>query len=81
MRCEIKMRGAKGLGNPGATWGVIISQLMYSATTEAMILNEEATSKVSYAQRALGEVRTRSYSPTNGLEVGPESLFHLRFLG
>jgi len=41
------MRGAKGLGNPGATWGVINSQLMYSATIDAMILNEEAMRKVS----------------------------------
>ena len=47
MRCEIKIRGAKGLGSPGATWGVSISQLMYSVTIEAMILNEEAMSNVS----------------------------------
>lgn len=43
MRCEMKMRGANGLGNPGEMRGVIISQLTYSATTEAMSLNEEAT--------------------------------------
>ena len=42
MRCEMKMRGANGLGNPGATRGVISSQLTYSAIIEAIILNEEA---------------------------------------
>lgn len=45
MRWEIKMREAKGLGDPGATRGVIISQLVYRATTEAMILNEEAVAQ------------------------------------
>lgn len=53
MRCEIKMRGAKGLANPGMTWGVMTSQLMYSAMTEAMILNDEATSKVSICTKGV----------------------------
>lgn len=43
MRCEMKMSGAKGLGDPGAMRGAIISQLMYNATTVAIILNDEAT--------------------------------------
>jgi hypothetical protein len=46
MRCEMKMSGVRGLGNPGATRGVIISQFIYNARTAAIILNEEAIRRV-----------------------------------
>lgn len=62
IRWEIKIRGAKGLGDPGATRGVIISQLVYRATTEAMILNEEAVAK--------GKVSTRAKSVAGGAYTG-----------
>ena len=51
----MKISGVKGLGNPGATWGVISSQLMYSAITEAMILNEEAMPGVSLGTKGIGK--------------------------
>lgn len=43
----MKIRGAKGFGDPGAIRGVSISQLMYNTTTAAIILNEEAGRTVS----------------------------------
>ena len=46
IRCEMNMSGAKGLGNLGATRGVIISQFKYSARTAVIILKEEAIRRV-----------------------------------
>lgn len=76
MGCEMNMSGAKGLGVPGATRGVMISQFMYNVTTVAMILNEEAVRKVNIC--ATGEIimrkRTWSDDPTESLDVGPKPI-------
>jgi hypothetical protein len=66
MRCEMKMRGAKGFGVPGATRGVMISQLRYSAMTHAMILNEEAMPKVSICVKGVERMNAYTVAPPNG---------------